>query len=74
MNPLIGSIIALYYKKKVLDIWYAVLVLIVFLVVYFLLILLSRSIDKEDVELLMAIEKRVEIDLNVVRRVLEKFV
>lgn len=59
---------------KVLNIWYAVLVLIVFLAFYFLLVLLSRSVDKEDVELLMAVERIIGIDLGVVRRALERFV
>lgn len=59
---------------KVLNIWYAALVLIVFLVIYFLLVLLSKCVDREDVELLLAIEKRVGIDLGVVRRALERFV
>lgn len=59
---------------KITDVVCVVSVLVAFLIIYFLLILLSRSIDREDIELLLAIEKRVGIDLGVVRRALEKFV
>lgn len=56
------------------NIWYALLVLFVFLGVYTVLILLSRSIDKEDIELLLAVEKRLGVDLGIIRRVLRRFV
>ncbi|NJE61785.1 flippase [Thermococcus sp. 21S7] len=61
-------------KLEVPSIWYAVLILVLFLIVYFLLVLISRSIDKEDVELLLAIEKRLGIDLRIIKRVLRRFV
>lgn len=56
------------------DIWHAAPVLIVLLVVYALLVLLSRSIDKEDIELLLAIEKRTGVGLGKIGRILERFV
>ncbi|CAD5243334.1 Polysaccharide biosynthesis protein (fragment) [Thermococcus camini] len=59
---------------RVASIWYAVPILVVFLGVYALLVLLSRSIDKEDVELLLAVEKRMGVDLEIIKRVLRKFV
>jgi len=61
-------------KLKVLSIWYAALILAMFLAVYFLLVLISRSIDKEDIELLLTIERRLGIDLETIKRVLRKFV
>ncbi|WP_258083272.1 flippase [Thermococcus thermotolerans] len=59
---------------KVSSIWYAVPVLAVFLAVYFLLVLLSGSVDREDVELFLAIEKKLGIDLKWVKKVLGRFV
>jgi len=56
------------------NIWYAIPVLFVFLLVYFFLVLLSRSVDKEDIELLLAIEKKLGIDLKVVKVILNKFI
>ncbi|KPU63861.1 polysaccharide biosynthesis protein [Thermococcus sp. EP1] len=56
------------------NIWHAILLLLVFLSLYFLLILLSRSIDREDVELLLAIEKKWGVDFRVIKKVLKKFV
>ncbi|WP_367883079.1 MATE family efflux transporter [Thermococcus peptonophilus] len=57
------------------DIWHAIPVLVVFLAVYALLVLLSRSIDREDVELLLTVEKRLGINLGGrIKKILRKFV
>ncbi|NJE00443.1 flippase [Thermococcus sp. JdF3] len=69
---LLGLIQSLHLKVP--SIWYAIPVLIVFLAVYMFLVLLSRSIDKEDVELFLAIEKRLGVDLRVIKIVLKRFV
>jgi len=78
VKPLIISFVLLGIVKsmhlKVHSIWYAILILIVFLVVYFLLVLLSKSVDKEDVELLLAIEKRLGINLEIIKKALRKFI
>ncbi|ALM76386.1 flippase [Thermococcus barophilus] len=59
---------------RMASIWYAIPVLVVFLGVYALFVLLSRSIDKEDVELLLAVEKRLGVDLGIIKRILRRFV
>ncbi|WP_157868115.1 hypothetical protein [Pyrococcus abyssi] len=59
---------------RVPNIWYAVPVLAVFLGVYFFLILLSRSVDKEDVELLLAVERKLGVDLKIIKKILRRFV
>ena len=59
---------------KISSIWYAIPVLVLFLGVYFFLVLLSKSLDKEDVELLLAIEKKLGVNLRVIKRILRKFV
>ncbi|WP_148883190.1 flippase [Thermococcus aciditolerans] len=78
VKPLIISLLLLGIirglKLKVPSIWYAVLILALFVAVYFLLVLISRSIDKEDIELLLAIEKRLGVDLGTIKRVLRRFV
>ncbi|ADT85065.1 flippase [Thermococcus barophilus] len=78
VKPLAISFILLGIIKglnlKVPSIWYAVPILVAFLGVYTLLVLLSRSIDKEDVELLLAVEKRLGVDLGIIKRVLRRFV
>ncbi|ASJ06383.1 flippase [Thermococcus pacificus] len=56
------------------DIWYAILALLVFMGVYAVLVLLSRSIDKEDIELLLAVEKILGVDFGIIKRVLKRFV
>ncbi|RLI00468.1 flippase, partial [Candidatus Bathyarchaeota archaeon] len=78
MKPLIISFVLLGLIQslhlRVPNMWYAILVLVVFLGGYFFLVLLSRSVDKEDVELLLAIEKGLGIDLGIIKKILKKFV
>jgi len=61
-----------YVHFGISDIWHAIPVLVVFLVVYFILVLLSRTID-EDVELLSLIEKKFGIDLGNIKKILRRF-
>jgi len=56
------------------DIWYTTLVLMIFLGVYLLLVLFSKSIDKEDIELLLVVEKNLRINLGLLKRILKKIV
>jgi len=58
---------------RVSNILYAVPILIVFLGVYFFLVLVSRSVDKEDVKLLLTVEKKLGVDLKVIKRILKRF-
>ncbi|WP_457754645.1 flippase [Thermococcus sp.] len=78
VKPLIISFLLLgiirSLKLKVPSIWHAILILAIFLAVYFLLILISRSIDKEDIELLLTIEKSLGVDLGIMKKILGKFV
>jgi len=78
MKPLIISFALLGTIKsmnlEVYSIWYALPILIVFLLVYFVLVLLSRSVDKEDVELFLAIERKLGVELKIIKKVLKRFV
>jgi len=78
VKPLIISFILLVMIKvlhlNVPNIWYAVPVLVAFLAVYSLLVLLSRSVDREDIDLLLAIERKMGIDLGIIKKILRRFV
>ncbi|MBP1911649.1 O-antigen/teichoic acid export membrane protein [Thermococcus stetteri] len=56
------------------SIWHAVFITTAFLIIDIILTLLSRSIDKEDIELVVAIEKRTGVSLGKIREALERFV
>ncbi|WP_342764292.1 MULTISPECIES: flippase [unclassified Thermococcus] len=56
------------------SIWAALGVLVIFFVVYFALILVLRSVEKEDIELLFAVEKKFGVSLGMLRKILERFV
>jgi len=78
VKPLVISFVLLGLIKSlnlvVSDIWYAVPILAVFLGVYFFLVLFSKSVDEEDIELLLAIERKFGIRLKIVEKVLKRFV
>ncbi|MFC2050908.1 flippase [Chloroflexota bacterium] len=54
--------------------WLLPLLFILFLGVYGLSVLLTRSFDKEDIMMLLTIEEKLGIDLTAIKRVLRKFV
>ncbi|NJD98748.1 flippase [Thermococcus sp. LS1] len=71
----IGIIVILKLANvSVSSIWAALGVLLVFFVVYFALILVLRSVEKEDIELLAAVEKKLGINLKWLRKILERFI
>ncbi len=78
LKPLIITFVSLAIIRslplRVPSIWEALPILAVFLGVYFFLVLLSRSVDKEDVELLLAVEKKLGVNLGIIKKVLGKFV
>ncbi|MBO8161760.1 MAG: flippase [Thermosipho sp. (in: Bacteria)] len=78
MKPLIISFVMLGLIQslhlQISSAWYTILVLTVFFGAYFFLVLLSKSLDKEDVELLMVIEKKLGTRFGVMEKILKKFV
>jgi len=54
--------------------WILLIFLIIFLFSYLILILLTKSFDKEDIELFLVMEKRTGIDLEAIRKILKRFV
>lgn len=57
---------------KVDDIWYMMTILVALLGFYTVLMVISKCIDKEDVELLWLIEKRFNVSLGILRYILMK--
>ena len=55
------------------DWWMLPLILILYYGIYSLAILLTRSLNREDIIMLLSIEKRTGINLNFIKRILRKF-
>ena len=53
--------------------WMLPLLFILYYVIYGLAILVTRSFDKEDISMLLAVEKRVGVNLSFVKRILRRF-
>ncbi len=70
---LLTLIYALTYSL-VVEIWMLPLLLVTFLFAYFILLLLTRSFDREDIDMLLAIEKKLGVDATLIKRVLRRFV
>jgi len=78
MKPIVNSIILLiliYIGSSffIVKFWMLPIFLIVYLLGYFILLLLTRSLDKEDINLLLAIEKRLGTNLSRIKRIVKKF-
>ena len=61
-----------FYLK--VEFWMLPFLLFLFLFVYGLLLLLTGSFDKEDVDMILAMEKKAGIDATRIKRILRKFV
>jgi hypothetical protein len=48
--------------------------LFIFLFAYCLLLLLTRSFDREDIEMILAIEKKTGVDAEPIKRLLRRFI
>jgi len=64
-------IFTLYFK---ISLWMLPVFLFVFLFSYFILLLLTKSFDKEDIELLFSIEKRIGKKVGLMEKIKKKFV
>jgi len=75
---LVGSIFIFsfyFIVKKFITItfWMFPILFILFSFVYVISLLITRSFDKEDIELLFKIEKKVGINLKIIKKLLKKF-
>jgi hypothetical protein len=53
--------------------WMLPLLFIMFIVIYGLSVLLTKSLDSEDIMVLLAIEKKMGINLKRIKKILKKF-
>ena len=81
LKPAIASIVliliiyaAVENLITVIPLWLLPLLFILFLGIYALSALLTKSFDKEDIMMLLTIEERSGIDLTAVKRILKRFV
>jgi len=76
IKPMLLSVILfffIYFIGKnflIITFWMLPVLFIIFLILYFISLLLTKSFDKEDMEMLIAIEKRTGINLAVLRRLI----
>ena len=68
------ALICLFTSHLKVELWMLFPLLFLFLFGYGLLLLLTRSFDKEDITMLLTLEKRMGINVTSLKRVLEKFI
>ena len=56
------------------SLWAVLGILVLFFVIYFILILILRSVEKEDIEIIEAVEKKLGINLKWLRKIVERFI
>jgi len=54
--------------------WSLPIILIIYLLGYFILLLLTKSFDKEDIRLMLALEKRLGLNVTPIKKILKKFI
>ncbi|AIJ04925.1 polysaccharide biosynthesis protein [Methanocaldococcus bathoardescens] len=62
------------FGLDVSNILYAILILVTFFLSYMFLVLLSKCVDKEDIELFLVVERKLGVNLWIIKRILKKFV
>lgn len=50
-----------------------ILIGIIYIIIYSILLILLRAFDKDDIQIILAIEKRVGINLNLIKKIIGKF-
>lgn len=80
LKPIVISVIAMFiiyfiaHNFLTITFWMLPILFVLFLIVYGLTLLFTKSFDKEDIELLLIIEKRMGLNLRVVKKILMKFI
>ena len=60
-------------KFLIITFWMLPIIFIIFLVLYGISLLITKSFDKEDIEMLTAIENKTGINLSLIRRAIKRF-
>jgi len=79
LKPIISSIIIaqlIYFvaKSVLLKWWMLMIAFFAFVIGYFITLLLTKSFDREDIMLLLAIEQRLGLNMKGIKRILSKFI
>lgn len=81
LKPVIASVVLILIiyalvtnLVSTIPLWLLPVLLVVFLGVYALSVLFTRSFDKEDIMMLLTIERRLGINLTAIKRILRRFV
>lgn len=79
IKPVISSIILvsiIYFIAKnflIVTFWLLPILFIIFLILYGLSLLITKSFDREDLEILLLIEKKIGINLSLMKKIVNKF-
>ena len=68
------ALVYIFASRFKIELWVLPVLLFIFLLSYFVLLLLTKSFDREDIEMFLVLEKRIGIDLRIVRKLLKRFV
>ncbi len=73
----IPAILIIYTVTKLLvveeSIWLLPIFLIIFFVIYFLSVLLTKGFDREDLSMIVSIERKLGVDFKNIKRILKRF-
>ncbi len=73
LSFLIALLIYFFTRGVLLNWWMLIVTFVLFVVGYFVTLLLTRSFEKEDVMLLLAIEQRLGLNLGKIKKIIYKF-
>jgi O-antigen/teichoic acid export membrane protein len=73
-GSLITGLILIFTFVIAPSLWWLLLLLLLFILTYFFGLLVTRSIDQEDISMLLTIEKMAGINMSSVKRLLKRFI
>lgn len=79
VKPIISSIVLIsiiYFATRnfiQVSFWMLPVLLLVFVLVYLLMLLLTKSFDEEDISMIIVIERKLNINLKILKRIIKKF-
>jgi len=79
LKPLLISIFLLmiiFIIGKIITVtfWILILLFVIYITLYIILIILTKSLEREDIEMVKTIELKLGINLNFIKRLMEKFI
>jgi len=75
ISIVISTMLSLILKRMIsVNFYISSMMFIIYLIIIFLSMILTKSITKEDIKVLLLVEKRIGIDMTKIKRVLDKFI